>query len=269
MSEYVFITGAAGGLGKAFSAECAQRGWNLFLTDISETALENLADGLKTAWGCNVLHQACDLTDAAERTKLFDSLSSLDLKFNGLINVAGLDYEGPFVERTRDQIRTILRLNIEATLDVTHEILELRAKGQPFRVITVSSLAAYYPMPVKAMYAASKRFLLDFFLALREEIRSFGGTVTILCPAGMPTNEACIKAIDVQGFLGRVTTKNTGYVAARTIDHALKGHSIYIPGRLNQFIRLLGNLFPPKMIAWMVGRRWGAAQHKKPEVVIV
>ena len=34
----------------------------------------------------------------------------------------------------------------------------------------------------------SKRFLLDFSLALREEVRSLNATVTVLCPAGMPTN---------------------------------------------------------------------------------
>jgi uncharacterized protein len=269
MSEYICITGAAGGLGKAFSVECAQRGWNLFLTDLSETALSSLAGGLKAAWGIDVIYQTCDLTDAMERTKLYESLKESGLKFWSLINVAGLDFEGPFIEKTRNQIRTILRFNIEATLDVTHEILEMRAKGRPFRVITVSSLAAYYPMPVKAMYAASKRFLLDFSLALREEIRHFGGTVTVLCPAGMPTTEACIKAIDVQGFIGRITTKNTGFVASRTIDHALKGHAIYIPGKLNQFIRLVGSLLPPKLIAWMVGRRWGAVRYKNPETAAV
>jgi short-subunit dehydrogenase len=269
MKEYIFITGAAGGLGKSFSAECAQRGWNIFLTDLSETALASLAGGLRTAYGTDVIYRACDLTDAAERTELYAELKKSGLRFRGLINVAGLDFEGPFVEKTRDQIRTVLRLNIEATLDVTHEILELRAKGRPYRVITVSSLAAYYPMPVKAMYAASKRFLLDFSLALREEIRHFGGTVTVLCPAGMPTNEACIKAIDAQGFLGRITTKNTGFVAARTIDHALKGHAIYIPGRLNQTIRFIGNLLPPRMIARMVGRRWGAVRHKDAEALVV
>ena len=262
MKEYVFITGAAGGLGKAFAAECAQRGWDLFLTDISDAALSNLAGGLEAAYGINVVYKACDLTDAEQRTGLYDLLGESGVKFWGLINVAGLDFEGPFIERTRDQIRTILRLNIEATLDVTHEIFKLRTCGRPFRVITVSSLAAFYPMPVKAMYAASKRFLLDFFLALREEIRPFGGTVTILCPAGMPTNEACIKAIDAQGFAGRATAKNTGFVAAHTIDCALKGRATYIPGRLNHMLRLAGSLVPPRVIAGMVGRRWGAVRHK-------
>ena len=84
-------------------------------------------------------------------------------------------------------------------------------------------------MPVKAMYAASKQFLLSFSMALREELKPYGVTVTALCPAGMPTTSECIKAIECQGFAGRITTKNVGYVAAKTIDHALKGHAVYIP----------------------------------------
>lgn len=262
MKEYFCITGATGGLGKAFAVECAQRGWNLFLTDLSNEALETFATGLESTYGIEAAYLSCDLTDAASRAELFDFAEKNGMKFKGLINVAGLDYEGYFSERTGSQIKTLLRLNIEATLDVTNHILKQRARGVTFRVITVSSLAAFYPMPVKAMYAASKRFLLDFSLALREEIRSLGGTVTVLCPAGMPTNRECIDSINAQGFLGRITAKNVGYVAACTIDKALKGKAIYIPGMLNRCLKVLGSLVPPPLVAYLIGRRWGSVRQK-------
>ena len=131
--------------------------------------------------------QACDLTDPASRAALFERIRAEGLRFWALINVAGIDYEGPFYEQTRQQIRTIIRLNIEGTLEMTHALLEFRDPLTPFRIINVASLAAFYPMPVKATYAASKRFLLDFSLALREEVRELGATVTVLCPAGLPT----------------------------------------------------------------------------------
>ena len=262
LKEYFFITGAAGGLGKAFAVECAHRGWNLLLTDLSEEALANLAAGLEAVYGIEALYSSCDLTDAASRAAMYEMIEENGYRFKGLINVAGLDFEGYFTERTREQIRIMLRLNIEATLDVTHEIIKYRVKGCPFRVITVSSLAAFYPMPVKAMYAASKRFLLDFSLALREEIRSLGGTVTVLCPAGMPTNRECREAIDAQGFLGRITAKNVGFVAARTVDNALKGKAVYIPGILNRILRLLGGMAPPAFVAWAIGKRWGSVRQR-------
>jgi short-subunit dehydrogenase len=182
------------------------------------------------------------------------------LCFRILINVAGVDFEGIFTDRTPEQIRTILRLNIEANLEMTYTVLKLRDSGQVFRIINVASLAAFYPMPVKAIYAASKRFLLNFSMALREELRTAGCTVTALCPAGMPTTAECIRAIDAQGLAGIITTKNVGFVAAKTLDHALKGHAVYIPGFLNRLLRLLGSFLPASVIAYMIGSRWKAAR---------
>ena len=230
----VMITGAAGGLGKAFAVECASRGWDLFLTDLHPEPLETLARGLCRAYGVHVAVHACDLTDLDSRTGLFKRIAGDGLRFWGLFNVAGMDFEGPFYEQSRQHIRTIVRLNIEGTLEMTHAIMAYRDPTLPFRIINVASLAAFYPMPVKATYAASKRFLMDFSLALRNELSEMGVTVTVLCPAGMPTTRECVRAIDAQGFLGQLTTQNTGSVANLTLNAALKGDAICIPGRLTQ-----------------------------------
>lgn len=263
MESLVCITGASGGLGKAFAVECACRRWNLFLTDVSEEPLACLAKSLSSTYGVNVIYRTCDLTDCVSRNKLFEYMHSNSMQFKALINIAGIDFEGAFLERTREQIRRILRVNIEGNLDMTYGILELRDRTQTFRVINVASLAAYYPMPLKAMYAASKRFLLNFSMALREELRPLGVTVTALCPAGMPTTSECIRAIDVQGFMGRATTKNVGYVAAKTIDCALKGKGVYVPGTLNKLIRFLGSLVPQALIARVIYGRWNKARCRR------
>lgn len=263
MKSLVCITGAAGGLGKAFSAECASRGWDLFLTDLSEDLLHRLSCSLRNTYNINVYYRGCDLTDFEARTELFEHVRQENYSFHSLINIAGLDFEGPFAERTRSQIRTVLRLNIEANLEMTHEILKLRDSARTFRIINVASLAAYYPMPVKAIYASSKRFLLDFSMALGEELRPQDVTVTALCPAGMPTTPECIKAIEAQGFAGRITTQNVGFVASHTIDKALKGKSVYIPGLLNRLLKIAGSVVPPLMIARLVGSRWKSAQSKR------
>ena len=267
MTSFLCITGAAGGLGKAFAVECAARGWNLFLTDISETALTELATALSNTYGVEVYSHRCDLTEINSRAALFEYLQQRRFSFWGLINVAGIDFEGPFSQKTRAQIRNIVRVNIEATLEMSHAILELRHPKEIFRLINVSSLASFYPMPVKATYAASKRFLLDFSLALREEIRPSGGTVTVLCPAGLPTTPSAIRGIEAQGWAGRITTQNVGIVAARTIDSALKGRAIYIPGFTNRLLRFLGSLVPAQITAFLVGMRWKTA-HQKSHVEV-
>jgi short-subunit dehydrogenase len=268
MKSMFFISGATGGLGKAFAVECASRGWDLFLSDLPPDKLALLSGGLENAYKITVRSQACDLTDTNSRSALLDSLRSKGLRFRGLVNVAGLDNEGMFLEKSREQIRTILRLNIEATLEVTHALLDLTDPTTPFRIITVSSLAAFFPMPVKATYAASKRFLLDFFLALRDEVNENGATVTVLCPAGMPTTEECIRAIEAQGWMGQLTTQDIGKVAAQTIEAALHGRAIVIPGLLNWLLHKLSGLLPSASLTKIIGKRWRTTHRQRLETTI-
>ena len=55
-------------------------------------------------------------------------------------------------------------------------------KALALRLLNVASLAAFYPMPVLAVYAATKSFILNFSLAVRAELAGTGVTVSALCP---------------------------------------------------------------------------------------
>lgn len=259
MRSYVMITGATGGLGKAFAVECAARGWNLYLTDLRAGPLVQLATALQQTYGVDIRFAACDLSDAAARNTLYTQLTAEGTRFSGLVNVAGGDSEGLFGEQSRERIRGIVRLNVESVVEMTHTMIGLRDRGETFRVINVASLAAFYPMPYKATYAASKRFLLDFSLALREELADQDVTVTVLCPAGMPTTPECIAAIEAQGLMGQLTTQNTGTVAAGALDAALEDKAVYVPGMLNRVLRALGGMVPPTLVARLVASRWHRA----------
>lgn len=260
MRSKVFITGAAGGLGKAFAVECARRGWDLYLTDIDSGKLQVLAAALQRTYRVDVSYKECNLMDPESRQDLFEVITSGFYRFRGLINVAGLDVEGIFRERSREDIRGIVRLNVEGTIEVTHSLMDVMDPMQPFWIITVSSLAAFFPIPVKATYAASKRFLLDFSLSLRDEVKSQGATITVLCPAGLPTTPSAIKGIEAQGLIGQLTTQNVGRVARLTVDQALKGKTIVVPGFLNQFMRWAGGLIPPVILSRLLGKRWKSAR---------
>ena len=258
----VMITGASGGLGKAFAVECASRGWDLFLTDLRPEPLEALANSLQNTYSIKVLTQACDLTKAEARAELLAQVKEAGNFFWGLINVAGLDYEGPFHEQSTCQIQTILRLNIEGTLGMIHGMMDFRDPLKRFHIINVASLAGFFPMPIKATYAASKRFLLDFSLALRSELKDAGATVTALCPAGLATTDKCIESIQSQGIMGLLTTENVSTVANQTLNAALKGKAVCIPGGLNQFMRIASAFLPRTAIANLIGIRWRATRQR-------
>ena len=258
MKNYLLITGATGGLGSAFSIAAAKRGYRLALTDLGAGGAE-FARGIGETYDVEVHYFACDLASDQARTELFARLAAAEMKFWGLVNVAGLDYEGAYAEITRTQAQQVLKVNLLANMDMTHEILQLRDPENTFHLINVCSMAGFYPMPYKATYAATKRFLLDFSLALREEIKGFG-TVTALCPGGMPTTEACMRAIFAQGFWGWATTFDPQKMAESTLGYALRGKAVYVPGAANKVLQWLSVLVPTSLKVRYVAARWQKAQ---------
>ncbi|MEN6570421.1 MAG: SDR family NAD(P)-dependent oxidoreductase [Anaerolineaceae bacterium] len=261
--QTVLITGAAGGLGKAFALECASRGWNLVLTDRSESLINTLAESLERGYGIRVQTFACDLTDPVKREDLFRQVVSTGTRLTMLVNVAGIDHEGTFMAQTSQQIQEILRINVEAPLAMIHTAVQYRDRRSAFRIINVASLAAFYPMPSKATYASSKRFLLNFSMALNQEFKEMNATVTALCPAGLPTTPECIKAIDAQGLAGALTTVDTGRAAYLTLEASLQGKPVVIPGFFNRLIHLAGSLVPANLLAAIIGKRWGEVRQKR------
>lgn len=179
-----------------------------------------------------------------------------------LLNVAGIDFEGDFRSREREKVVRIVCINDEAALRITHAMLERRRKNRPFYTVFVSSLASMFPMPLKATYAASKRFLLDFSPALREELKNDNANVLVLCPGGMVTNDEVTAAIEAQGFFGNITTVPLEKVARRTVDKVIAGKYQYIPGAFNNFLSILGKILPRRLISAAICRRWNITQKR-------
>lgn len=259
MESYVFISGAAGGLGRAYVHDAAARGWNLFLTDIPGSPLKELADEISRTYSVDVQYEEGSFLNDSSRDDFFNKLRVMNLRFNFLINVAGVEFETPFTSLSLEQIRLIMNVNMNGTVELTSRVLEQRDKNKIFRILTVSSLSYFYPMPYKAAYSSTKRFLYHFFTTIREELRSENVTVTLLCPAGMPTKQVVVDRIAAQGIMGKLTTKDPAYVAHQSIDKALKGKEEYIPGGMNRFLKLAGSLFSDPARARMLKKRWDKA----------
>ncbi len=256
----VLITGAGGGLGRAMALEAARRGHDLMLTDVNEASLKVFKDGLLRQYDVHVDALPCDLTDASDVRKLFAYVHEKGKQLNMLLHVAGIDFEGGFLDLECDRLIDIVRVNIEGTLRVLHGALSRRDPGKRFSIVVVSSLASLYPMPLKATYAASKRFLLDFSMALSQELTDRNATVLALCPGGLPTTPGAMQGISAQGFFGRITTNSLPKVARRTIAKALRGKHVYIPGAVNRLFSILGRLIPRPVLTKLLYSRWRQAR---------
>lgn len=96
-----------------------------------------------------------------------------------------------------------IQLNITSLVALTRQFLpELMASGRG-GLINIGSTAAFQPVPIMALYSASKAFVLSFTEAIAYEARGSGLRVTALCPGAtlteffdsMGTDEAAIGAL--------------------------------------------------------------------------
>ena len=260
MDRYVMITGAAGGLGKALAAEYAERGHPVFLTDVDSRRLEAFGAGLERLVDVDVVCRPCDLTDERAVEAMWSWIGANGFVFDGLLNVAGAGGDGRFDKLEAGRARAILKVNIEALVTMTRRVLEHRAQGAVLRIVNIASLGCFAPMPLKSVYAASKRFVYDFSIALHEEMRGTDVSVMAVCPAGMPTNPVRVKSVnECQGVMGLLTEKNVGWVAKRIYERSSSGRAVYVPGRLNVLLRFLSKLIPARAKARLLGRRWERA----------
>ena len=84
---YTFISGATGGIGKAFTFSCAKKGYNLFITGRSEEKLCTLKNSIEKEYNVTVKTCACDLTSELSRKEMLSYIDQNEIKFNRIINV--------------------------------------------------------------------------------------------------------------------------------------------------------------------------------------
>ncbi len=185
MPNTALITGASSGIGREFARYHATRGGDLIITARRAEALEDLKSELETAHDITVTTIAQDLGSAENARALYAALNGA--RVDVLINNAGFGGHGKFLDRALDDDLAMIDLNVNALVTLTHLIGNDMVKQGGGKILNVSSTASYMPGPLQATYFATKAFVSSFSVALSEELRDSGVTVTALEPGGVET----------------------------------------------------------------------------------
>lgn len=257
INDYVLITGASQGLGRAFAEEFAKRGADLILVSLPCQNLTRTAHDIARRYDVRTQVYEADLTAERSPETMFQWIQDRGFPVSVLINNAGVGYNGRFDDSTLRENEACILLNNLATVQITRLLLpELRRHDQA-HILNVSSLAAFFPMPFMPVYAPSKAFILNFSLALRQEMRDSSVQVSALCPNGIRTNEACRAKIEKSGLAGKLTCKDPDEVAAVAVKQMLEGRDVIVPGALNKVLVAAGKYVPRSLITGVVTRFWG------------
>ena len=253
--SYALITGATGGLGKAFVYALAKRGDALFLTARNEEKLQALQAELVEKYPqCKIVIFAADLAKEADRYALNEKLIAENTVLHLLVNVAGADVQKAFTEYTQEKITMQCRVNFEAAVSTCRMAIE--RKAERLQIINISSVSGIYPMPYFAIYSAAKSALTSFSVSLREEMKGKGVSVTAVLPGAMPTREDIQTQIKGQGLWGKLAAKSPQWVAEYSLKAVKRNKRKVIPGFWNKAMRVATAWMPLSWKLRFVAKRW-------------
>jgi len=247
----VVVTGGSSGIGKSFIKLVANLHPTVLICNLSRREPDmNLAE-------LKLRHVLCDFGQRDQiRPRVEEVLSILNREVPEgrvlLINNSGYGSHGPFLETDLDNELGILDVNVRAVVEITGRFLPtLKARGGA--IINVASTAAFQPTPLLATYGATKAFVLDWSIALREELKSCGVQVLAVCPGPTATGFAAragVKSGSVPGGLGH-TPDDVVKISLRALA---KRRAYVICGWRNRLVAWGASHLP---------RTWTAALAKK------
>ncbi len=251
------ITGASSGIGAAFARHLAVLGHDLVVTARRTERLQELAAELQAEHSTTVTVLPCDLADPAAVAGLCDTMEQRALQVDWLVNNAGYGVPGSFDAHDWPVHADFLRVLLEAPTELAWRVLPgMRQRGYG-RIINVASLAGHVPAPAgHTLYAASKAYLIRFSQALALENRSHGVHVCALCP-GFTWSEFH----DVTGTrakmdkLPRYMWLTADEVVVEGIRAVERSDAVYIPGRVNRFLKAALQLMPDRLALRLSARQ--------------
>ena len=214
----VLLTGASGGIGGCIAEELADVGANLILTGRREDALAEVRDRLADR-GKKAAVVPTDLANLDAIPALVEDAEAVVGPIDVLVNNAGIETAASFVRFSRDELTSMVDINLTAPMLLTQHVLPAMLQRGRGHVVFVSSGAGRYGPAYQGPYAATKAGLIALTQSLRAEYR--GGPVgfSVVCPGFVEGDGMYQRMVD-KGFranrlMGSTTTRR---VAKRVVQ---------------------------------------------------
>lgn len=253
MNRTALITGTTSGIGAAFCDLLAKEKYNLILVARDADALSKQAELLRTETAVNILRY--DLSDADAPKKIFEDVIAAGLSVDILINNAGFNEAGYFLNTNLSKELEMVQVHIKTLTELTKLFLPDMIERGYGRILNIGSTGSYMPCPCDVVYAATKAYVLSFSNGLYQELKGSGVSVTCLCPGATRTRFA-EKANINNTLLFKIGVMKPEIVAKIGYESMLRGKRTVTAGLYNKLLILSAKLLPVSIInpiaQWMV-----------------
>jgi short-subunit dehydrogenase len=180
------ITGASSGIGRAYAQRLAADGHDLIVVARRGDRLAELKGQLESQHRVSVQPMVADLSTESGMRSV--EAAATDSRIALVVDSAALAHYMPFLQLPADKADELVKLNVLAPVRLIHAALPGMVERRSGAVISIASLLAFSAaadnpqMPQRAVYAASKAFLVTFIRLLASEVRASGVRLQVVCP---------------------------------------------------------------------------------------
>ena len=190
--NFALVTGASSGIGRELAKQFAGHGFDLLIA--AEDELDGAVAELQSL-GARVEAVRVDLAAPAGVEELWRRVKETGRRLDAAALNAGVGAGGAFVEIDLEKQLNIIDVNCRSTVHLAHLVLRDMVARNSGRVLFTSSIASTMPGSFQAVYNASKSFDQSLALALRNELKDTGVTITALLPG--PTDTGFFERADM------------------------------------------------------------------------
>ncbi|HEY1959236.1 MAG TPA: SDR family oxidoreductase [Polyangiaceae bacterium] len=185
MTQSIFITGAASGIGKATAKLFASRGWLVGIFDVDDKGLDALEAELGKE---HCVRGRLDVTsEAGWRDAVAVFGKKTDGKMNALFNCAGILRMARFEELPPSESLAQMMVNVMGPIYGIYASLPMLEKTEGACIVNMSSASAIYGVPELAVYSATKFAVRALTEALDLEFRKKNIRVADIMPSYVAT----------------------------------------------------------------------------------
>jgi short-subunit dehydrogenase len=214
------VTGASGGLGTHIARRLASGGMNVAVSGRREDALAQVASEL-SALGVKSAAVPADLSDLKQVDTLLDGVESALGPVDVLVNNAGVEAIGAFTTYTREELTSMVDVNLTAPLLLTHRLTPGMLERGRGHVVFIASVAGKVGPAFNEPYAATKAGLVGLTQSLRAEYLHAPVGFSVVCP-GFVAGDGMYARMAEQGHhsnrvMGETTTEKIAEAVLRAI----------------------------------------------------
>ena len=232
--KWAVVTGADGGIGIEFCRALARRGCSLVMVSVTVEPLRRAAFDIGSEFSVDAYPFTLDLTDPNAESLLAAFLVTRGVDPEFVVNNAGIFSFRELADTSEAKIRCFIDLHVRATTMLSCFFARRFKKMGRGRILNMSSMSCWMPMPGLAMYASTKAYIRVFTRALHYELKDYGASATVAAPGGIATSLFGLPDNLMRIAVGIGAVARPEKFAEKAVKAMLKGKKQYINGFLNR-----------------------------------